>query len=207
MTTFPSTFSRKHGLSQPHSQWVTETLSRGDNDYSPPPRVEVQNTWSYTSRDPYVLWRAREELYLHARSPHSRKVTPLRTPATWHVSEQNPHTSCILRRLPDMHLTGESLARRLTTPLCQGRLTDQYTPAGGRSLGALLFYMSPGRTFDTRPHGNSVSRPHSVFSMYFTSLERGPSRWKTSTQTTNLQTQATPEETTSNLRFCTHHKD
>jgi len=113
-------------------------------------------------------------LYLHTRSPHSRKVTPLRTPATWHVSEQNPHTSCILRRLPDMHLAGESLARRLTTPLCQGRLTDQYTLAGGRSLGALLFYMSsPGRTFETRLHRNSVSRPHSVLSMNFTSPERG----------------------------------
>ena len=75
---------------------------------------------------------------------------------------------------PDMHLTGESLARRLTTPLCQGRLTDQYTLAGERSLGALLFYMSsPGRTFETRPHRNSVSRPHSALSMYFTSLERG----------------------------------
>lgn len=124
------------------------------------------------SHVPYGVHGKNFYLYLHTHSPHSRKVTPLRTPATWHVSEQNPHTSCILRRLPDMHLAGESLARRLTTPLCQGRLTDQYTLAGGRSLGALLFYMSsPGRTFGTRPHRNSVSRPHSVLSMNFTSPE------------------------------------
>jgi hypothetical protein len=139
---------------------------------SPPPRVEVKNTWSYTSSVPYVFMACTSRtLLLPIRSQHSRKVTQLLTPATRHVSEQTPHTSCIRRRLPDMHLTGESLARRLTTPLCQGRLTDQYTLAGGRSLGALLFYMSsPERTFETCPHRNSVPTPHSVLTIYFMSL-------------------------------------
>jgi hypothetical protein len=124
-----------------------------DTDYTPPPRVEVKNTWSYTSSVPTVFTVCTRRTLPTICSQPSRMVTPLRTPPTWHVSEQTPHTSCILRRLPDMHLTGESLARRLTTPLCQGRLTDQYTPAGGRSLGALLFYMSsPERTFETSPH-------------------------------------------------------
>ena len=34
----------------------------GDTGYSPPPWVEVQNTWSYTSCVPCALRRAREEL-------------------------------------------------------------------------------------------------------------------------------------------------
>lgn len=57
----------------------------------------------------------------------------------------------MLRRLPDMHLMGESLARRSMTPLRQGEAaTDQYWLAGGRSYGALLFCLSPGYVSGTQ---------------------------------------------------------
>lgn len=159
---FSSRSRLMHGLTQSHSQWVSKVRRpwrltgvlhlvskfRISGAKTPLPRMSLRSTQG--------------KLCLQIPCPPARKVTPLRTPATWHVWKQIPHTSCTLRRLPDMHLTGESLARRLTTPLCQGRLADQYTPAGGRSLGALLFYMSsPGRTFGTRLRRNSVSGPQS----------------------------------------------
>jgi hypothetical protein len=75
--------------------------------------------------------------FLDRRYGRSCRYTP---PAPWHVSELSPHTSCILRRLPDMHLDGWKSSQTVNDPATSREAaTDQYTLAGGRSLAKFYF--------------------------------------------------------------------
>jgi len=80
---------------------------------------------------------AKNFTYIHAARIHarSRRFAP---PATCHVPEQNPHTSCILRRLPDMHLTGWKSSQTVNDPAMSGE-ANRSIYAGWRT--------KPWRTF------------------------------------------------------------